>query len=58
MWAVDNPLRENATRGGDDFRWVEDAKGSAVPENRVRHSPNTACIDGTDESCAMLQAKS
>ena len=35
MWAIDNPLSENVTGSSDDFRWVEDAKGSAVPENQM-----------------------
>lgn len=41
MRAIDDPLSEDVTRGSDDFRWIEDAKGSAVPENRTRHSRNT-----------------
>ena len=59
MWAIDDPLGENVTGGSDDFRWVKDAKGSAVPENQTCHSQNTAWAWGwiiTDESCAMLQA--
>lgn len=42
MWAVDDPLSENVTGSGDDFRWVEDTKGSAVPENQTYHSQDTA----------------
>lgn len=56
MRAIDDPLSEDVTRGSDDFRWIEDTKGSAVPENRTRHSWNTAGMDGTDESCARVQA--
>jgi len=59
MRAIDNPLSENVTGSSDDFRWVEDAKGSAVPENQMYHSRNTAWAwawTRTDESCAMLQA--
>ena len=59
MWTINDPLGENVTGSGDDFRWVKDAKGSAVPENQMYHSQNTARAWGcmrTDESCAMLQA--
>ena len=58
MRAIDDPLSKNVTRGCDDFRWVEDTKGSAVPENRTRHSRNTQRLDmdGTDESCARVHA--
>jgi len=31
-------LGEDVTRGGDDFWWAKDTKGSAVPENRMRHT--------------------
>lgn len=58
MRPIDDPLSEDVTRGRDDFRWVKDAKGCAVPEDRMRHSRNTGWgMDvGTDESCAMVQA--
>ena len=55
MRPIDDPLSEDVTRGSDDFRWVKDAKGCAVPENRMRHSYGLG-MDGTDESCAMVQA--
>jgi len=42
MGAVDDPLSEDVTRGGDDFWWAKDTKGCAVPENRMRHSWNTS----------------
>jgi hypothetical protein len=61
MWAIDDPLSENVTGSSDDFRWVKDTKGSAVPENQMYRSQNTAWAwawawTRTDESCAMLQA--
>ena len=40
MRAIDDPLSEDVTRGSDDFWWAKDTKGSAVPENRMRHSRN------------------
>lgn len=44
MWAIDDPLGENVTGSGDDFRWVKDTKGSAVPENHIYRSQNTAWV--------------
>jgi len=50
MWAIDDPLSENVTGSSDDFRWVKDAKGSAVPENQMYQSQNTAWAWGIDEN--------
>lgn len=34
MRAIDNPLGENATGGGNDLGRVKHAQGRAVPENQ------------------------
>jgi hypothetical protein len=48
MWAIDDPLSEDVTGSSDDFRWVKDAKGSAVPENQIYSQPEHSLDEGRD----------